>query len=166
LFKSVDFDWRGVCAVVQAPVKMGLMMLGLLDEEGLTSGMRWGRTSEVGALEPYGSMYINTYGIDYYRTLERTILERAQEVMMPDVIGNAVLILRCLVEVGAIGGKGMVNSGELRELSGLSEENYSQADEFLRGQKSVNGTFGPAGKRWVTPVGMSSWKSKCQGGYD
>ncbi len=154
LFKSVEFDWEGVCTVAQAPVKVGLMVLGMLGEGRLISGLRWRYTHRVGSSEPYGSIYINTYGIGYYEALERTILERAQEVMMPDVIGKAVLILRCLVEVGAIGGKGMVGSGELRELSGLSEEDYDQADEFLRGQKYVNGILRPTGKRWVTPVGI------------
>lgn len=73
---------------------------------------------------------------------------------MSDVIGNAILILRCLRDLDAVG-SAAVTRRDLMELTGLSEDSFSQADGFLRARNYVGATLdGSDGRRWMTSDGV------------
>lgn len=152
-FTRSSLDWKGICNLTQTPSAVGIKRLRMLGEDGFIEGLHF-ESDEKGSWEPHGRTYINTRGIAYYERLESKILKRMEAVMAPDVIGNAVLILRCLRELGAVG-ISRVTSQEALNTSGLSEEHYKQADAFLRGQKYVESTLGElTGKRAINPAGL------------
>lgn len=79
---------------------------------------------------------------------------------MPDVIEDAVLVLRSLQELRGII-PAMVTARKVMELSGLSEERYVQVDTFLWQQKYIGATVGSLdSERWMTSLGIEFLEEK------
>ena len=67
---------------------------------------------------------------------------------MSDIVENALILLGILMEEGATGPKELT-AGELRATSGLSPDEFDQADSFLLNGCYVEGTMGgDKGRRW------------------
>ena len=74
---------------------------------------------------------------------------------MSDVITDAMLIIRCLYDAGAVSaGSADFKGRELIKLTGLSESDVDAADTYLLQAGLVEGTNGPDGSRWLTPSGI------------
>lgn len=77
---------------------------------------------------------------------------------MSDVIANAMLIIRCLYDVGAVSAGSVDFKGrELIKLTGLSESEVDTADTYLLQAGYVEGTNGLDGSRWLTPMGVERY---------
>src|SRR5688572_11925979 len=74
---------------------------------------------------------------------------------MSDVISDAMLIIRCLYDTGAVSAGSVDFKGrELIKLTGLSESEVDAADTYLLQAGFVEGTNGLDGSRWLTPSGV------------
>jgi len=78
--------------------------------------------------------------------------------MMSDVISDAMLIIRCLYDAGAVSAGSVDFKGrELIKLTCLSESEIDAADTYLLQAGFVEGTNGLDGSRWLTPSGVERY---------
>lgn len=78
---------------------------------------------------------------------------------MSDVISDAMLIIRCLYDAGAVSAGSVDFKGrELIELTGLSESEIDAADTYLLQAGYVEGSNGLDGSRWLTPAGVEEYR--------
>lgn len=77
---------------------------------------------------------------------------------MSDVVSDAMLIIRCLYDTGAVSAGSVDFKGrELIKLTGLSESEVDTADTYLLQAGFVEGTNGLDGSRWLTPSGVERY---------
>jgi len=80
---------------------------------------------------------------------------------MSDVITDAMLIIRCLYDAGAVSASSVDFKGrELIKLTGLSESEVDAADTYLLQAGLVEGTNGLDGSRWLTPSGLDRFSKE------
>ena len=67
---------------------------------------------------------------------------------------DAVLLLRFMMEDGIISASHDISRLELSKRTGLTNEEFDKAEDFVLAGKLVSGTMGPDGSRWLTPEGI------------
>lgn len=84
---------------------------------------------------------------------------------MSDIAENALILLGILMEEGATGPKELT-AGELRAKSGLSPDEFDQADSFLLNGRYIEGTMGgDKGRRWLMPDGINYYQTQMADRY-
>lgn len=84
---------------------------------------------------------------------------------MSDIVESALILLGILMEEGATGSR-QLTAGELRAKSGLSPDEFDQADNFLLKGHYVEGTMdGDKGGRWLTPDGINYYQAQMADRY-
>jgi biotin operon repressor len=84
---------------------------------------------------------------------------------MSDIAENALILLGILMEEGATGSR-QLTAGELCAKSGLSPDEFDQADSFLLNGRYVEGTMGgDKGRRWLTSDGINYYQTQIADRY-
>lgn len=153
-FVSGNIDLELLCNFSEIKQKSIYAALNLLEERGYIKGITVPSPTQSGAFE-YQTMHITPDGIDFLNQQEIKLIEREKK-MSPNLIDDAVFLLGCLYDKGAVSAAHSITSQELLDISGYEYERYDHVDDFLIASGFVDLTMGGlSGIRSITPAGIA-----------
>jgi len=138
---SGDFDLDAWAYYLGVSCDDFIPVLRQLDEEGAVKAI-WAYSPEItGAYKLMGGPTLLAVGVRLLEAIEQDLVDRRKMAVMPDLEESAFLIARILYDQQIMGSRRIV-VGELRQLTGLTADDFDAADNFLLEARYCHGTMG------------------------